>query len=145
MITEPAQDTLREIRVRTHPNCVVCGPANERGLRLEFRASADGSVQATCDCRKAYEGYANIMHGGVISALLDGAMTSCLFAHGYPGMTVEIAVRVRHPVCTGATATVWAWIERCRPPLHVLRAELVQDGRLKATARGKFMARTRFG
>lgn len=81
MITERAQDTLHKIRARTHRNCVVCGTVNGRGLRLDFRTSEDGSVQATFDCREAYAGYANVLHGGVVSALLDGAMTNCLFAH----------------------------------------------------------------
>jgi len=139
VITEPAHDTLRGIRARTHPNCVVCGAANGRGLRLEFHRSGDGSVQATFDCENAYEGYANVLHGGVVSALFDGAMMNCLFAHGHPGVTAELTVRFRHPVRTGTPATVRAWIERCSPPLHVLGAELLQDGQLKATARGKFM------
>ena len=143
MITEAEQDALRETQAQAHLNCVVCGTANGHGLRLEFRTSADGSVQATFDCKKAYEGYADVLHGGVVSTLLDGAMTNCLFAHGHPGVTAEITVRFRHPVHTGRTATVRAWIERCSPPLHVLSAQLVQDEQLKATACGKFIDQTR--
>lgn len=138
-ITEAREAALRETRVRAHPNCVVCGAANDRGLQLEFRRNADDSVQTTFDCAQTYEGYAGTIHGGVVSTLLDGAMTNCLFAHGYPGVTAEITVRFRHPVCAGSPATVRAWIERCARPLHVLRAELVQDRQLKATACGKFM------
>jgi len=143
VITDAERDTLRGIQAETHPNCVVCGTANGRGLRLRFRTSEDGSVQASFDCKKAYEGYANILHGGVVSALLDGAMMNCLFAHGHPGVTAELTVRFRHPVRTGTPATVRAWIERCSPPLHVLGAELLQDGQFKATARGKFMEQVR--
>jgi uncharacterized protein (TIGR00369 family) len=108
-----------------------------------FHPSGDGGVQATFDCRKAYEGYANVVHGGVVSALLDGAMTNCLFSHGHPGVTAELVVRFRHPVRTDTAATVRAWIERCAPPLHILKAELLQDQQLKATARGKFMEQAR--
>ena len=143
--TEPTHDAQRETQARAHRNCVVCGAANDRGLRLEFRTSEDGSVQASFDCKKAYEGYANLLHGGVVTALLDGAMTNCLFAHGHPGVTAEITVRFRHPVCIDTPAIVRAWIERCSPPMHVLKAELVQDGQLKATARGKFMDQARLG
>ena len=139
VITEPEQEALRKIKTRAHANCVVCGEASERGLRLVFRPSKDGGVQATFDCAKEYEGYADVLHGGVVSALLDGAMTNCLFAHEQPGVTAELTVRFRHPVRIGTPVTVRAWIERCSPPLHVLRAELTQDGQLKAAARGKFM------
>ena len=143
MTTETQQDALREIGSRAHANCVVCGTANGRGLQLVFHLCDDGSVQATFDCERAYEGYANVLHGGVVSALLDGAMTNCLFSHGHPGVTAELLVRFRHPVYTDATATVRAWIERCSPPLHVLKAEVVQNGQLKATGCGKFMEQAR--
>ncbi|MBU0639223.1 MAG: PaaI family thioesterase [Planctomycetes bacterium] len=139
MITDWAEEALGEIQTSTHPNCVVCGRDNHQGLQLEFRAAADGSVRATFDCRPAYEGYADVLHGGVIAALLDGAMTNCLFAHGRPGVTAELTVRFRHPVRTGRAAAVRASIERCCPPLHVLKADLTQDGQVKATACGKFM------
>jgi uncharacterized protein (TIGR00369 family) len=143
VITELRQDTLHETGARAHPDCVVCGKANGQGLRLSFRTTEDGGVHATFDCGKAYEGYADVLHGGVVATLLDGAMTNCLFAHGHPGVTAELTVRFRHPVYTGRIATVRAWIERCSRPLHVLRAELVQDRKLKATARGKFMENAR--
>ena len=143
MITECAQDALHEIQAQVHTDCVVCGSANKRGLRLEFRTCEDGSVQARFECERAYEGYANVLHGGVVSTLLDGAMTNCLFAHGHHGVTAELSVRFRRPVRTGLPATVRAWIERLSPRLHVLRAELVQNEEPKATARGKFMERGR--
>lgn len=139
VITDSAEDVLCELRAQAHSNCVVCSPSNDRGLRLEFSASEDGSVQARFDCDRVFEGYASVLHGGMISSLLDGAMTNCLFARGHPGVTAELTVRFRHPVRTGKPVTVRAWIERCSPPLHVLKAEVVQDGQIKATARGKFM------
>lgn len=139
VITDSAEDALCDLRAQAHSNCVVCSPSNDRGLRLQFSASEDGSVQARFDCDQAFEGYTDVLHGGTISSLLDGAMTSCLFAHGHPGVTAELTIRFRHPVRTGKPATVRAWIERCSPPLYVLKAEVVQNGQTKATASGKFM------
>ena len=142
MTTDLAQKAPCAIRDLTHANCVVCGSSNTLGLRLEFTEAADGSVSASCDCNRVLEGYPDILHGGVVSSLLDGAMTNCLFAHGHPSVTAELTVRFRHPVKIDTPATVRAWIERCSPPLHVLRAELVQKGQIKATACGKFMGQT---
>ena len=139
MITELPQVDWRETRAQAHANCVVCSPANSRSLRLEFAASDDGGVQACFDCDKAFQGYASMLHGGVIASLLDGAMTNCMFAHGIPAITAELNVRFRHPVLIGQFATVRAWIERLSPPLHLLKAEVLQDEQLKATALGKFM------
>jgi len=99
----------------------------------------DGGVQAHFDCDSAYEGFPGMLHGGVISCLLDGAMTNCLFAHGRRGITGELKVRFRHPVVTGQSTLVRAWIESSSPPFHVLKAELIQDQQVKARATGKFL------
>ncbi len=129
----------REARARAHSNCVVCSLANSRSLRLEFVAPDDGGVQARFDCDQAFEGYTGMLHGGVIASLLDGAMTNCMFARDIVATTAELNIRFRHPLVVGRVATVRAWIERSSPPLHLLRAEVVQDARPKATAFGKFM------
>jgi acyl-coenzyme A thioesterase PaaI-like protein len=122
-----------------HAGCVVCGGANERGLRLRY-APADGNgVEAELDCDGSLEGYGGRLHGGIIAAALDGAMTHCLFALGRRAVTAELTVRFKHPVATGRTATVRARIERDLGPLYLLRAELAQDGVVKASAVAKFL------
>lgn len=113
--------------------------ANERSLRLEFVESGNGEVQALFDCTDDFEGYAGRIHGGVVAALVDGAMTNCLFAHGVSAVTAELNVRFRHPVITGKVAIVRAWIERSTTRLYVVGSEIVQDRQTKATALGQFM------
>jgi len=140
VITErTAPDAFREPRERAHPDCVVCSAPNAHGLCLDFTLLDDGSVSASFDCSKAFAGYDGCIHGGVIASLLDGAMTNCLFAHGHVAMTAELNVRYPSLLATGTAATVRAWIERTRGPLHVLKAEVMQAGMTKATASGKFM------
>jgi uncharacterized protein (TIGR00369 family) len=133
------QAELTRVRGQAHANCVVCGPSSQRGFGLEFVVSDQGSVHAIFDCDKCFEGYAGVLHGGVVSCLLDGAMTNCMFAHGHEKVTAELTVRFLHPVATGEPATLRAWIACSRPRLHVVNAEIVQTGQVKATAVGKFM------
>lgn len=139
MTTNLTRTELAEIRARAHAHCVVCGPSSERGLGLQFVLSEDGGVQGTFSCDRAFQGYTDVLHGGVISCLLDGAMTNCMFAHGHLAVTAELHVRFQRPVVTGEPATVRAWIDRSRSRLHVVKAEFVQKGQVKATAVGKFM------
>jgi acyl-CoA thioesterase FadM len=68
-------------------------------------------------------------------------MTHCLVALGREAVTAELTVRFRHPVATGRPATVRARLERERAPFYRLRAELVQDGVVKAAATAKFLER----
>jgi len=139
MTPETALGASPNLREEVHPNCVVCCPGNESGLRLEFNTLEDGSVQTYFGCNRKYEGFPGVLHGGVISSLLDGAMTNCLFAHGHTGLTGELKVRFRYPVATGRTSHIRAWIEISSSPFHALKAELIQDQQVKATATGKFV------
>ncbi|MFB3893267.1 MAG: PaaI family thioesterase [Phycisphaerae bacterium] len=139
MTTESRQALLADTREAMHRECVVCGRSCAPGLGLDFVAQADGSVCAQFACPSGYEGYQGVLHGGVISSLLDGAMTNCLFAHGIAALTGELVVRFRHPVATGTPISVFGRIVRSTPPLHVMEAHVVQDGVIMAVAKGKFM------
>ena len=130
---------LRQTAAQAHPNCALCSSSNANGLRLDFNVSDAGGVTATFDCDSQFEGYAGRLHGGIVASLLDSAMTNCLFANASSAVTLRLTVRYRHPVHTGKPATVRAHIERSSPPRHVLKAEVVQDDQVKATAEGKFL------
>jgi uncharacterized protein (TIGR00369 family) len=137
----PFSQNLLDFRHQLHPRCVVCGPFNPWGLRVDFQALSDGSVTAAFDCREVLEGYADILHGGVIASLLDGAMTNCLFAHGLIGVTAKLTIRFQRPVLTNRSATVRAWIEDSFLGVSRLGADLRQEGQVMATATAKFMPR----
>jgi uncharacterized protein (TIGR00369 family) len=139
--TEPAQALLERTRGAAHPSCAVCGRSDECGLGLNFRLQDDGSVEATFRCRRAHQGYTGMLHGGITSALLDGAMTNCLFAHGVAAVTGEMKVRFRHSIDLLRPVTVHGRLARWQPPLYVVEAEVLQDGRRKANAEGRFMER----
>jgi acyl-coenzyme A thioesterase PaaI-like protein len=138
-MTNNTGDASRKISNEAHPNCFVCGPEHDFGMRLDFALLTDGSVQAEFHCGEAFQGYPGLLHGGIVSSLLDGAMTNCLYAHGQRGVTGELKVRIQHPVVTGQVAVARAWIDYSASPLHVLKAELIQNELAKANATGKFM------
>ena len=138
MTIEAVHKTVADIRNRVHPKCVVCSFANAKGLHLKFDVADDGSVKADFQCDESFEGYPGMMHGGVMSSILDGAMGNCMFARGQATVTVEMTTRFRHSVVTGRRATVSARITRVSHPLYLLEAEIVQDGKVKATANGKY-------
>jgi len=132
-------ERLKATRVRVHPRCIVCSPTNLLGLRQDYAVLPDGSVESTLVGSGALEGYSGLLHGGVTAALLDGAMTNCLFAHGVQAVTAELTVRYLHPVAVRGTITTRGWLLESHTRLHLLRGELRQDGRVKATALAKFI------
>lgn len=132
-------ERLRATAVRVHPDCIVCGRDRAGGLQLAFASLPTGGVRAEFPCPAAYTGYPGYVHGGIVSSLLDGAMTNALFAAGQVAVTAELTVRFLEPLLVGEPATVEGRVVRSRTRLHETTAEVVQGGRTKATARGKFI------
>lgn len=139
---EAAQMRLQALGRELHPHCVVCWERHPFGLNVEYRATGPHTVEGRFGCGKSYEGYPDVIHGGIISSLLDGAMVSCLMAQGLQAYTAELKVRYRMPVETGASATIRGEWLRGEGPIHLLHATLEQDGRIRATARAKFFEGT---
>lgn len=134
-----ASSAAGDLRARVHPRCVVCSASNTRGLDLQVTPLPDGSVRAECACAEVFEGYPGTLHGGMVCALMDGAMANCLFHAGLVARTASISVRFRQAVGTGRPVTIVARVTRSRGRLHELTAELSQDGEVRAEASAKFL------
>jgi acyl-coenzyme A thioesterase PaaI-like protein len=135
------QATLDSLRNAQHAECLMCGSANPLGLKLRFRVQPDGSVLALSPCPEGLRSYPETLHGGVISALLDAAMTNALFAAGVTAVTAELTIRFLAPVSLNRGALVRASVEKDAHPLFYVRAELEQDETLKARASAKFLVK----
>lgn len=125
----------------SHSQCLMCGEDNPWSLRLDFEANAEGEVSAVFQAHEKLQGYAGILHGGVISALLDAAMTHCLFNQGIQGLTAELRVRFLKPVPWETPIELKAKLDEARPPLYQVKAELRQKGVIVAKAQAKFLDR----
>ena len=133
---------LVDIRKKAHPHCFVCSRSNPNGMQLEFVFSKEGDMTAEFKYGNQYESFSGILHGGVLSAILDEAMIHCLFARGCVAVTADFQIQFRNPVVTDQNAIVRAWISYSTQPLYVLKAEIVQNGRVKTIATGRFMEQT---
>jgi acyl-coenzyme A thioesterase PaaI-like protein len=137
-----SQKRLESLARAEHPRCMACSPANPSGLNLVFTVRRDGSVAASFSCQRILQGYPEALHGGVISALLDAAMTNALFAAGVVALTAELVVRFIEPVRLDRQALVRGRIVKaCARRLYELESELEQDGRCVAQATAKFLPR----
>ncbi len=139
MTTDVRQRKMKQLQDAHHPRCVVCGVGNKKGLKLTFQVLANGSVEGRVPCRRIFQGYKGLLHGGVISAILDSAMTNCLFAHDVVAVTGELTVRFLYPVPLTRDMVVRANIRESSPPLHYMEAQLTQNNRVVARASAKFV------
>lgn len=86
----------------TYDACYVCGQSHPRGLRLRFFAGAFGQVHALFRPDHTQTGYEDIVHGGVISALLDELLGwPIALQTGRMCVTGELTVRFLKPVFAG--------------------------------------------
>lgn len=136
-LAEPSQERLAETASRMHPDCRMCGTGAAGGFRLRFRVQPDGSVRADWLPNRKHGGYADILHGGVIAALLDAAMTNALFARGVAAVTARLSVCYHHPIRLGVPLTVHGRLTDARHPFCTA-AEIRQGGRRLAEAAAVF-------
>lgn len=90
-------------------HCFVCGEKNPNGLNLTF-SFRERKVFTEFILHKTYQGYKDIVHGGIISTLLDEAMVKAALLQGIPVVTAEITVRFKNPLMVGEKALVEAHI-----------------------------------
>jgi acyl-coenzyme A thioesterase PaaI-like protein len=140
-IPQASEEQRELLQQRQHRECIVCRPAEAGGFGIRFRTTADGGVAASFDCPPFFQGYEGVVHGGVVCTLLDAAMTHCLMARGKSGVTARLIVRFLQPVTVGLPAEITARLCEYEPPLYVLEADLVQQGRVRARATAKFIDR----
>lgn len=117
---------------------MVCGAGDSLGV--QFQHAEDG-VFALFQASSAWQGYQGVLHGGMISTLLDAAMTHCLFAQGVEAMTADLQVRFVKPVPCDETLRLQAKLLKKKHQLYQLSAELHCDGELLAHSQARFIQR----
>lgn len=129
------------LQALSNPACVVCGTQNPRGLRLSFEFPHDGVASAEWTPTPDWEGFRGVIHGGIVSTVLDEAMSQAVSAKGWPALTCELRVRLRRHVEPGRTLRVRGWIVERQKRKIVTEASLVAaDGEEHAHAWATFLA-----
>jgi acyl-coenzyme A thioesterase PaaI-like protein len=87
-----------------------------------------------------WEGFAGIVHGGVVSTVLDEAMSKAVAGTRTEALTAELRVRFRHHVASGESFLIRGWIVRRDPRLIETEASLTaSDGTEHAHAWARFL------
>ncbi len=84
--------------LRDNQRCYVCGKKNPLGLKVDFEIDRDAkSIRAEFIPHRDHQGYEGIVHGGILSSLLDEAMAKLAFTLGIPAVTAELNVKFKAP------------------------------------------------
>jgi acyl-coenzyme A thioesterase PaaI-like protein len=134
------EKTDAPLHARIQPACFVCGQDNGRGLRIRFECDGRGETTASWTPEPAFEGFEGIVHGGVVSTVLDEAMSKAVAASGAEALTAELRVRFRRHVATGESYRVRGWVVRRARRLIETEAFLTAaDGTEHAHAWARFL------
>ncbi len=98
--------------------CFACGSKNPLGLCLRFELHDDGSCTSEFTSSPHHQGFAGVVHGGLIATIADDLMNNHLHRmFGLTTVTAELTTRFRKPTPT------------CKPILFTSR-RLASKGRI---------------
>lgn len=102
---------------------------------------AGASVRIECTPPEHLQGWADILHGGILSTLLDEAITYVgIGTFEQHAVTAQLEVRFRNPAPTGVKLYVLAERIKVSKRLVEAKAEVkLRDGTIIATGTGKVM------
>jgi uncharacterized protein (TIGR00369 family) len=124
--------------IPNYPNCFVCGDKNKKGLKVAFFYD-DGKAKAEYTPTPEFEGYKNILHGGIISSLLDEVMIQSIVALRILTFTIQIEVTFKTPAKTGEKIFLEGRILEDKGKVILTEGKAFkQDGTIIALAKGKF-------
>lgn len=132
--TVPASEPLNRA-------CFVCGEENPRGMRLGFQA--DGSrASARWTATAGWESFQGIVHGGIISAVLDEAMSKAILSGGDEAFTADLRIRFRKKICVGDVVFVNGWVVSVEKRKILAEASLTsENGEERAHSWGVFLVK----
>ena len=135
-------DAAAPMTVRDDHNCFGCGRLNPHGLHLVFTVLTGGNgVSAPFTPRTEHEGFFDVVHGGIVTAVLDEAMGWAVFVRDIWAVTGKMAVTFRKPVAVGVPTRAVGRVVADRGRLLDVAAELRrdEDGALLAEATATFV------
>lgn len=89
-----------KLKLEDNHRCYVCGKDNPDGFRLDFEHKP-GRLTASVIFEEKHQGYKGIVHGGIVSMILDEMMVNLAWKEGLPAVTAELTVRLKKPTRVG--------------------------------------------
>jgi hypothetical protein len=81
-------------------NCFACGTLNAGGLGLDLHVER-GRSWTELALERRFEGWENVIHGGILCTILDEVMAWALVGEDNWGVTARMTLDFRHPVTVG--------------------------------------------
>lgn len=125
-------------KVEADSACFVCGSQNPIGLQAVFSTDNEScSSHARLELSANYQGWQDVIHGGILASLLDEACIYACRAKAEQCVTAELQVRYRKPVPVGADVVVTGQLIDSSRKIWQASAQLKIEDTLYAEATAK--------
>lgn len=115
--------------------CFVCGPDNPLGLKARIEVDRDRqSAQCSLAVPAEFQGWKQMVHGGIISVLLDEVSAYAAMTCAETVMTAELTSRFRKPVPVEQQVTVSAQVIKATRRTVMVEAKITMQGELLASS-----------
>ena len=128
------------VRAR-YNDCFGCGLDNPIGLHLDGFTADGAELVANFRPRHGYQGFAGILHGGILAALLDETMAwTAMMLEGRYVVTANLDLKYRKPAPSDVAYELRGRIDERRGRRLKLSGSAAAGGAIVAEASGLFIA-----
>lgn len=128
---------MSEITLDDDQMCFCCGPRNPIGLRLAFDQTPEGRTRTIWTPRPEHQGFKDIVHGGLVGAVLDEVMVRMLYLRDIHAVTGTMETKLIRPLRSGRAYRFEAWLVRDRGRALLTEAEALDAETGERVAVGK--------
>ncbi|WP_420239867.1 PaaI family thioesterase [Telmatobacter bradus] len=134
-------ETLKPLIHGAQNFCFGCGLDNPTGLQLKFALDEENQiVVSVATIPQSFEGPPTYVHGGIISTMLDEAMSKSVRMRGVTAMTRHMEIDLRRPVPSGQAVRIEGRWLRSEERKHWTEARILdQKGTVLASSTGLFV------
>ena len=115
--------------------CYACGKENPIGLKLNFKQEGK-TAKSEFTPSRLHQGWSGVVHGGIITTLLDEAMGYASIYQGICCVTAKMQVRLRRPALVDEPLIITGVVTKNERKLLETGATItLKDGTLVAEAK----------
>ncbi|NVM23800.1 MAG: PaaI family thioesterase [Desulfobacterales bacterium] len=116
--------------------CFACGPMNPIGLHMEV-SYLDGKAVSRLALRREFQGWSDIVHGGLVATILDEIMAHAVMHYLGNGVTISLQITYRAPLHVGEEVQVVGYVAEQKSRGAVAKGEIRGAGSNNIIATGE--------
>ncbi len=122
--------------------CFVCGKDNPLGFKIQVRYfEPELAAETELAIPREYQGWTEVIHGGILATLLDELMAHAVWRFAGPGVTLGMEVRFHKPLKPEETIRIRGVLQPGNSSRRQAEAEIIRlaDGQRIASGKSRFL------